>query len=124
MSEQKKIYEAISYLIDKKTRASSFKLDILAKEYHVLRDGDIVIMLTYQWEDDEYEMSTINIADRWIDLDLMDLMATSGSKDYELMWRHLNYFDITPDKIYELYANDEFEYCPRYEQDEDFDEEE
>ena len=123
MSDSKKIYESLAYIIDQKTRASSFKLDVLTKEYHVLRDGDIMIMLSYQWEDDEYEISTLNMADRWIDLDLLDLMATSGSKDYELMWRHLNYFDITPDKIYELYANDDFEYCPRYEVDEEEEEE-
>jgi hypothetical protein len=117
MNERKKIYESISYLIDKQTRSSFFKLDILSKEYHLLRDGDIIIMLAYQWEDDEYEISTLNIADRWIDLDLLTLVATSGSTDYDLMWRHLNYFGITPDKIYALYANDTFEYCPKYELD-------
>jgi nuclear transport factor 2 (NTF2) superfamily protein len=119
MSERKKIYQALSFLIDKQTRSSSFKLDALTKEYHVLRDGDIIIMLSYEWEDDAYEISTINIADRWIDLDLLTLMSTSGSSDYDLMWRHLTYFGITPDKIYELYSNDTFEYCPKYEIDEE-----
>lgn len=119
MSEQKKIYQAIAYLIDKQPRSSSFKLDMLAKEYHVLRDGDIIIMVTYEWNDEEYEISTINMADRWVDLTLSALMAINGSTDYELMWRHLHYFGITPDKIYELYSNSEFEYYPHYDTNEE-----
>lgn len=123
MSDSKKIYEALAFLIDERSRSSMFRLPQTEKEYHVLRDGDIVIMLTYQYVDDEYEISTIDFTDRWIDLSLEQLMATSGSKDYELMWRHLDYFKITPDKIYELYSNDEFEYCPRYDLDEEEEEE-
>lgn len=127
MSDTKKIYESLSYLIDQMTRSSKFKLDFLNKEYHIIRDSDFVIMLTHQLPDGEdeedYEISTMDsFTDRWIDLSLESLMATSGSKDYDTMWNHLKYFGITPDKIYELYSNDEFEYCPRYEQDEDFDE--
>jgi hypothetical protein len=129
MSDTKKIYDSLAYLIDKMTRSSSFKLDFLNKEYHIIRDNELVIMLTHQLPDDHdeecYEISTIGtFTDRWVDLSMESLVATSGNKDYEIMWSHLNYFGITPDKVYELYSNDAFDYCPSYAQDEDFDEEE
>jgi hypothetical protein len=114
MQEAKKIYEALAYIIDKKSKSSSFFLEATGKEYHMVSDGDISIMLTYNRDDDEYEISTLNLAGTWIDLSLNQLMATDGSKDYELVWRYLNYFNITPDKIYELYVSDNFEYCPNY----------
>jgi hypothetical protein len=114
MSEEKKIYEVLSYIIDKKTRSSSFFLEATGKEYHMLSDGDIIIMLTYNRDDNAYEISTLNLGGQWIDLPLNQLVAINGSKDYELMWRYLNYFNITPDKLYELYANDDFAYCPKY----------
>jgi hypothetical protein len=115
MREEKKIYECLSYIIDSKTRASSFFLEATGKEYHMVSDGDIVIMLSYNRDDEEYEISTLNLGSQWVDISLSQLMATNGSTDYELMWRYLNYFNITPDKIYELYANDAFQYCPKYE---------
>jgi hypothetical protein len=130
MSDTKKIYDSLAYLIDKMTRSTNFRLDFLNKEYHIIRDSDFVIMLTHQLPEldkdiDQYEISTMDsFTDRWIDLSLESLMATSGSKDYDTMWNHLNYFGITPDKVYELYSNDVFDYCPSYAQDEDFDEEE
>ena len=118
MSEEKKIYDALAFLIDSKSRSSSFYLEVTGKEYHVVSDGDIVIMLSYSRDYDEYEISSMNMGGAWVDLSLPHLMATSGTKDYEMIWRYLNYFDITPDKIYDLYANENFEYCPRYEADE------
>jgi hypothetical protein len=114
MGEEKKVYDALSYIIDKKSKSSSFFLEATGKEYHMVSDGDIIIMLTYNRDDDEYEISTLNLGGQWIDMALNQLMATNGSTDYELMWRYLNYFNITPDKIYELYINDNFEYCPNY----------
>jgi hypothetical protein len=74
-------------------------------------------MVMYDRNYDEYEISTLSLAGTWIDLSLEQLMETNGSNEYSIMWRYLKYFNITPDKIYELYANDEFEYCPNYEQD-------
>jgi hypothetical protein len=115
MTEEKKIYDALAYIIDQKTRSSSFFLEATAKEYHVISDGEIIIMLAYDRDYQEYEISTLNLGGKWIDISLSQLMATSGSGDYDLMWRYLNYFNITPDKIYELYSNDSFEYCPNYE---------
>jgi hypothetical protein len=123
MNESKKIYDALAFLIDQQRRSSAFFLESTGKEYHMLSDGDIVIMLSYEREDNMYEISTINFIGAWIDLDLQALMAMSGSTQYEIMWRHLNYFNITPQKIYDLYSNDSFEYCLVYETDEtNFDE--
>jgi hypothetical protein len=123
MAEEKKIYEALAYLIDNKTRSSKFYLEVTGKEYHIVSDGEIVIMLAYSRDYDEYEISSMNLGGAWLDLSLDQLMQTSGSKDYDLIWRYLKYFDITPDKIYELYANENFSYLPEYEADKaDFDE--
>jgi hypothetical protein len=128
MSDIKKIYASIAYLIDQMPRSAHFRLDFLQKEYHMIRDNEFILMLTHQLPDGEdeeyYEISTLGtFTDYWIDLSLETLMATSGNKDYDTMWSHLNYFGITPDKIYDLYSNDSFEYGPRYEQDENFDDE-
>jgi len=128
MSNEKKIYDSLAYIMDQMTRSSSFKLDFLKKEYHMIRDSDFILMLSHQLPDGDdeeyYEISTLGtFTDHWIDLSLESLMATSGNRDYDTMWSHLNYFGITPDKIYALYSNDNFEYCPRYEQ-EEFDEDE
>jgi hypothetical protein len=118
MSEEKKIYDALAYLIDKKSRSSSFYLSATDKEYHIISDGDIVVMLSHARQDNEYEISSMNLGGKWVDLSLSHLMKTEGTTDYQMIWRYLNYFYITPDKIYELYANEEFEYCPNYAADE------
>jgi hypothetical protein len=122
MTEEQKIYSVLSFLLDKKPRSTFFYLSTTNKEYHLLRDSEIIILLSYDRGENEYEISTMDFTDKWINLDLLTLMQTQSFKDQEVMWKHLNYFGITPDKIYDLYSNDNFSYVPEYETNEtDFD---
>jgi hypothetical protein len=119
MSEERKIYEALSFLIDKQPRSSKFYLSSEDKEYHMLSDGDIVIILIYHRADKVYEISTMSFTGSWIDLTLNDLVSIDSTSHRDLMWRHLEYFRITPDQIYGLYSSEGFEYCPRYHEEEE-----
>jgi hypothetical protein len=123
MSDVKRVYSALGYLIKQKHRSSVFYLAELKREYHLISDGDIVILLIHDQSEETYEVSTLNLVGQWVDLDLDNLMMVDGGSLHDLIWRHLKYFNITPDLIYSLYANDTFEYCPRYEA-EEFDENE
>jgi hypothetical protein len=115
MEYQAKTYRVLSYLIDQKSRSKPFYLQQTDMEYHLLTDGDMVLLLTYERGENEYTISTMNLVGQWIDISLTDLLATTSSPHYELMWRHLNYFSITPDMIYDLYASEGFQYEPSYE---------
>jgi hypothetical protein len=115
MEYQAKTYRVLSYLIDQKSRSKPFYLQRTDMEYHLLTDGDMVLLLTYERGENEYTISTMNLVGQWIDISLTDLLATTSSPHYELMWRHLNYFSITPDMIYDLYASEGFQYEPSYE---------
>lgn len=117
MDTQAKIYSVLSYLIDKKSRSKAFYLDQTGKEYHLLTDDEIVLLLTYDRREHEYELSTMNFIGEWIDFSLNQLLVTTSSPDYDLMWGHLNYFHITPGGIYDLYASEDFVYHPSYEAD-------
>jgi hypothetical protein len=112
--DTKKLYQSVAYLIKQHRRATAFYLPMTDKEYHLLSDGDIVIMLSLEREASDYEISTMNFTGSWVDLELNALMATEGGMDYDLMWRHLKYFNITPDKIYDLYSSASFVYEPHY----------
>lgn len=123
MSHEPKTYSVLSYLIDQKSRSQPFYLETTGKEYHLLTDGEMVLLLTYDRQDNEYELSTMNLVGSWIDISLNQLIATSSSPNYDLIWRHLKYFGITPDQIYNLYSNDAFTYVVNYEKEaSDFDE--
>lgn len=117
MDTQEKTYSVLSYLIDQKSRSKAFYLEQTGKEYHLLTDDEMVLLLTYDRYEDEYEISTMNFIGQWVGLSLHQLLATTNSPDYDLMWRHLNYFNITPDSIYDLYASEDFVYHPSYEAD-------
>lgn len=116
MDTQAKTYSVLSYLIDQKSRSKAFYLDQTGKEYHLLTDDEMVLLLTYDRRKHKYEISTMNFIGQWVDLSLNQLLSTTNSPDYDLMWRHLNYFNITPDGIYDLYASENFTYSPSYEQ--------
>jgi hypothetical protein len=123
MDSQVKTYSVLSYLLDQKSRSKPFYLEQTGKEYHLLTDGDMVLLLTYNRYENEYEISTMNLIGYWVGISLDELLATSSSPNYDLIWRHLKYFGITPDQIYNLYSNDTFSYSPRYQIEEpDFDE--
>lgn len=117
MDTQAKTYSVLSYLIDQKSRSKAFYLEQTGKEYHLLTDDEMVLLLTYDRRENIYEISTMNFVGQWVDLNLNQLLATTNSPDYDLMWRHLNYFNITPDSIYDLYASEDFVYNPSYEAD-------
>lgn len=119
MSDPKKIYEALSYIVDQKSRSAAFYLNATDTEYHLLSDGDMVILVTLNRSENSYEISTMNFVGQWIDVSLETLMQTQGGPDYDTLWRHLRYFNITPDKIYDLYSNDTFVYKPSYESEEE-----
>lgn len=114
MSDQRKVYEALSYIVDQKSRSSAFYLSATDTEYHLLSDGDMVILVTLNRSEDSYEVSTMNFVGEWIDIPLDVLMQTQGGPDYDTVWRHLKYFNITSNNIYDLYANDTFTYQVDY----------